>query len=235
MRIAIHQPDYLPYLGTFYNFYLADVFVHLDDVQYSNSNFHNFNNIKTPQGNCRIKIPIEYSFGDKILQVRTKDELGWKEKHLKTIRMNYLRSKYFVDFFPQLEELLMTKYNNLAEMNISVNETIAQAFGFSTKFVRSSDMDISTAREERVIDICKQLNASTYISGIGGKNYQNEQNFKQEGIQLAYTDYTSFEYTQLWQSFIPNLSIVDYIFNCGFDWDNVVNHVKKFSERKLNK
>ena len=82
--VAIHQPDYIPWLGLYYKMAHCDVFIYLDDAQYSNQGDHNVNLIKTPQGSCRLKVPVEQHLGDLICNVRTKDELKWKEKHLKT-------------------------------------------------------------------------------------------------------------------------------------------------------
>jgi hypothetical protein len=215
MIISIHQPDYIPYLGYFYKIFKSEFFVILDDVQFSNDNMHHWNRIKTPQGEFRLKIPVAYSFGDKINQVSTKDELNWKEKHLKTIKMNYSRAEYFNEIYPLFQELLLKEYSNLAEMNIAINEFICNGFGFATKFVRSSDLNITTSKEDKVIDICLALGGTTYLSGNGAKAYQINEHFEKKGILLNYTDYFIFEYNQLWNNFLPNLSILDYIFNCG--------------------
>lgn len=227
MYIAIHQPDYLPYIGYFYKIAQVDTFVFLDDCQFSNDNMHHWNRIKTPQGECRLKIPIACKFGDAINEAQSKDELKWKDKHLKTIEMNYKKAKYFNDFFPAFKELLNAKYNNLADMNVTLNTWICDCFGLKPKFIRTSQMNIKTVREEKVIDICIACNEKIYISGNGAKAYQVEQHFTDRGVQLKYTDYHPFEYPQLWKSFIPNMSIIDYICNCGFDWE--------FADRKLRK
>ena len=113
MIISIHQPDYIPYLGYFYKISKSDKFVFLDDAQFSNNNMHNWNKIKTPQGELRLKIPVAQSLGDSIMSVRTKDELKWKEKHLKTIEMNYSKSTFFLEFFPECKKLLLKEYNNI--------------------------------------------------------------------------------------------------------------------------
>ena len=89
MNVGIHQPDYIPWLGLFYKMYLSDVFIHLDDAQYSNEADHNVNSIKTPQGVFKLKFPVEQHMGDLINAVRPKYELKWNEKHLKTIEMNW--------------------------------------------------------------------------------------------------------------------------------------------------
>ena len=77
--------------------YKSDLFIYLDDAQFSNEAAHNFNKIKTPQGVLRVKFPVEMKFGDPINHVRPKDELKWKEKHLKTIEMNYKKAPFFSD------------------------------------------------------------------------------------------------------------------------------------------
>ncbi len=217
MIVSIHQPDYIPYLGYFYKIYQSEIFVFLDDVQFSNDNMHHWNRIKTSQGECRLKIPVTYSFGDNINMVRTKDELKWKTKHLKTIEMNYKKSKYFPEIFPCYKKLILEQYPSLAEMNINIIQFICEGYGFKPQFIRASDLNITSAKEKRVIDICLALGGTTYISGNGARVYQADEHFKTKGIHLQYTDYQPFEYKQLWGEFMPNLSVLDYIFNCGFN------------------
>jgi hypothetical protein len=216
MIISIHQPDYMPYLGYYYKIYQSEIFVFLDDVQFSNDNMHHWNKIKTPQGEHRLKIPVAYKFGDKINEVRTKDELKWKEKHLKTLEMNYSKTQYFKEIYPQYKEIMLQEYSNLAEMNIAVNLFICEGMGIQPKFIRSSELKINSAKEDRVIDLCLALGGKTYLSGNGAKAYQVFEHFEDKGLHLKYTDFKAFEYKQIWGQFIPNLSVVDYIFNCGF-------------------
>ena len=221
MIISIHQPDYIPYMGYFYKIAQSDVFVFLDDAQFSSDNMHHWNRIKTPQGECRLKIPVENKLGYKINQVRTKDELNWKEKHLKTIEMNYSKALYFKDIFPQIKEIILSTYTSLADQNIAINMFICKGFCLNKKFISSSELGINTTKETRVIDICKALGGTKYISGNGAKAYQINEHFEQRNLELVYTDYKPFEYLQVWKEFTPNMSILDYIFNCGFDWDKI--------------
>lgn len=227
MIVSIHQPDYIPYIGYFYKISKCDTFVFLDDAQFSNDNMHHWNRIKTPQGECRLKIPVDYAFGDSITQVRTKDELKWKEKHLKTIEMNYKKAKYFNDFFPEFREVLSDNYSSLAEQNIVMNKFICQKLGIAPVFKRTSEMELNSFKEERVIDICVALNGKEYISGNGAKAYQVPEHFESRGVKLTYTKYQPFEYQQLWKEFIPNLSIIDYIMNVGYDWDYVIKRIEE--------
>ena len=229
--VAIHQPDYIPWIGFYYKVAHCDQFVYLDDAQYSNEAGHNVNSIKTSQGAFNIKIPVEQHLGDKICEVRTRDELNWKEKHLKTFEMNYKKAPFFDELYPRIRDVMSYEYANIADFNIGLNQMILDGFGISTPIVRTSSMNIESVREARILDICKELDASEYLSGTGAKVYQEESHFTSKGIKLTYLDYKPFEYKQLWPKvgFLRCMSVVDYIFNCGFDWETVEVEVRKMN------
>lgn len=236
MKVTIHQPCYLPYLGIFYKMWQADKFVFLDDAQFSTGYVFNWNRIKTPQGECRLKIPVEYRFGDPLTITRPKDELGWKEKHIKTIEMNYSRAKYFRDVFPDIKEIILSGHDNLADLGIDLMLHIARCFGITSvsgsKYYRTSEMLVDTLKEQRVLDIVKQVGGDEYISGHGASAYQYEDHFADLGIKLTYTDFEAPRYKQLWGDFIENLSVVDFIFNNGYDWDMVLKGVEEAKWKK---
>lgn len=224
--IAIHQPNYIPWLGYFFKIFQSDVFVFLDDVQFSNEGMQNYHYIKTPQGPFRLRIPVESKFGDNINRVRTKDELNWKSKHLKTMEMNYKKAPYFDEIFSDYSGLLEINFSNLAEFDAHIINFICKKFGFEKKFVRSSDLNIDKSREEKVLEICTALNGDIYYSGTGAKAYQDPKNFEQKGVQLLYSVFTPFEYPQLWGNFQTNVTVIDYLMNCGYDWDRVIKNQK---------
>jgi len=223
MVVSIHQPNYFPWLGYFYKISKSDVFVLLDDVQFSNEGMHNYHYIKTPQGSLRLKIPVDQHTGDLIMNVKTKDFLGWKQKHIKTIEANYKKSAFFSTVFNDYVQLIDREYNNLSEMNASIIEFILVKFEIETKIIKSSELNIASTKEEKVMDICIALNATTYYSGTGAKAYQNESDFNSRGLQLSYSVFKSFEYKQLWGSFQSNVTVLDYLMNCGYDWQQVVD------------
>lgn len=231
MIVAIHQPDYFPYPGYFYKIMHSDCFVFLDDAQYSNQGFSNWNKIKTPQGELRLKFPVNQTLGDKICEVTSKDILGWKMKQIKIISANYKRAPYFGQIYPEIKMLIEKKYTNIAEMNIQIIKHIVNKFGFTGKFLCSSQMKIQTLKEQRVLDICSSLNANEYLSGNGAKAYQQEEHFIERGLQLRYTNYHPIEYPQLWGDFMPNLSILDYLFNCGYDWELIEHQINSSTEK----
>jgi hypothetical protein len=221
MIIAIHQPDYIPYPGYFYKIAQSDCFVFLDDAQYSNEGFSNWNRIKSPQGELRLKAPVQQTLGNRIQEVKTRDYLGWKQKHLKTLWMNYKKAKYFEPVYSDFESILRPEYENIADMNIAIIQLFCRKLGITKRFERSSSLGITTFKEERILDICTALKGSVYLSGNGARVYQAREHFLESGIELRYTNYHSIIYKQLWGEFLPDLSIIDYLFNHGYDWDSI--------------
>lgn len=218
MIVSVHQPDYFPYLGYFYKIYKSDLFVFLDDAQFSKLSgiSHNRNKIRKDDTFQYITVPVKYKFGDSINKVVTIDELYWKNKHLAYFRQNYKEAKFFNDVYQIIEQLLLREYNNFSDMNTTIIIELCRRMGIDRQFARSSELEIFTSRQQRVIDIVKKVHGDTYYSGNGARVYQNCSDFIAHEIQLIYSDYTPIIYPQVGTGFISNLSIVDYIFNCGF-------------------
>lgn len=219
-KVGIHQPNYIPWLGYFYKIFESDIFVFLDDVQFSNKGAHNYHYLKTPQGSLRLKIPVEYNHGFKINEVRTKDELDWKKDHLNKLSLNYKKAPYFDEIFEDFKSILSHNYKNISVQNIEIIKFFAKKFKLDSKFVVASDLNIHTSREEKVLDICSATKATIYISGTGAKAYQQEENFIKRNISLKYSAFHPFKYKQLWgEEFLTNVSILDYLMNYGYDWN----------------
>lgn len=222
--IAIHQPNYIPWLGYFYKIYISDIFVFLDDVQYSNEGMHNYHYVKTNQGRYRLKIPVKQKFGNLINEVQTREELGWRLKHIKTIECNYKKATYFDEVFSDYSGLIKDGGTSLVSLNSKIIQFFAEKLGLQTEFSYSSILDLKSVKELKVIGICKALNADVYFSGIGAKSYQDEQLFSSFNLELRYSNYKPFIYPQLWGEYTPNVSILDYLMNCGYDWQRVLDH-----------
>ena len=216
MKIATHQPDFLPYIGLFWKIYCCDVLVILDDVQYSKRGMHDFNYIKTPQGKYKLKVPVSCNYTSKINEVRIADET-WYERHLKTLEMNYKRAPYFYECQEFLKSFMKSGYKKLDKLNIDAYKCFMKSLGIEREIVLSSELNIASVKEQRILDICDVMNADVYVSGTGASAYQKKDDFTERGIDLRYAVFEPFAYNQLWGDFIPYLSVVDYIMNCGFD------------------
>lgn len=215
--VSIHQPCYIPYLGIFYKIWQSDLFVFLDDAQYSNGYVFDWNRIKTPQGECRLKVPTTRIFGQKLTEATPKDFLGWRDKHLKTIRMNYRKAPHFSEVFSDFSDCILSEHGSLAELNIATMKLFMDKFGWNIPVFRSSDMNLSSKAEARVIEIVQRVGGDIYLSGPGGRNYQSEEHFTNVGIKLVYSDFRPLEYRQQWGDFLPNMSVLDFCMNEGYE------------------
>lgn len=215
--VSIHQPCYIPYLGVFYKIWQSDTFVFLDDAQYSSGYVFDWNRIKTPQGECRLKVPTARIFGQKLTDVAPKDFLGWKDKHLKTIRMNYRKAPHFSEVFSDFSDCILSRHRSLADLNIATMELFMDKFGWRKPVYYSSEMCLESRSEARVIDIVHRVGKDTYLSGIGGRDYQSEEHFTSAGIKLVYSDFKPMEYRQQWGAFLPNMSVLDFCMNEGYE------------------
>lgn len=220
--IAIHQPNYLPWLGYFYKIHQSDVFVFLDDVQFSNKGMHNYTYLKTSNGPFRLKYPVNQKFGDNINQVSSKDQINWKKKHLDTIAVNYKKAPFFEEIFEGYKNILEKQYKNIVDLNISFIRFYANKLGITAEFVRSSELNIASNRTEKIIDVCKVLNGNIYYSGTGAKAYQKKEAFDLQGIELRYSVFSPVQYPQLWKDFQSNVSVLDYLMNCGYDFETIL-------------
>jgi hypothetical protein len=222
--IAIHQPNYLPWPGYFYKIFQSDTFVFLDDVQFSNQGLHNYHFIKTQNGPMRMRIPVFQTLGDKICEVKIRNENDWQKNHLELIKANYHKSYHFNEVFNDFEELLAKHHVYLADLNISIIEFICKKLGIVSNFIKSSDLNISSAKELKIIDICKLLGGNIYFSGTGARAYQNEELFIKNDIQLKYSEYKIVNYTQQFTGFQSNVCILDFLMNCGYNWDFILKN-----------
>jgi hypothetical protein len=214
--VAIHQPNFLPWLGFFYKMLKSDIFVFLDNVQFSKNSFQNRVKIKSSQGAIWLTVPILHNFGQLTKDVRINNKEPWREKHLKTFEMNYKRAAYFKPFFELLQEIYFKKeWELLVDFNTELISHISKFLGIKTETIRASSLNVSGKSTDLLINIVKELNGSIYLSGKGGANYQDEKKFKNNGIELRYSDFKHPTYPQLWGEFIEGLSIVDLLFNCG--------------------
>lgn len=216
--VATHQPNYIPWLGYFFKLSKTDVFVFLDDVQFSKTGSHNYHYIKTSDGPLKLKIPVTHKFVDPIRNVKTNDHGGWKQRHLQELAQHYKTSPFFEQVFSDFESVLLKEYEGLCDLNVAIILFIAEKFGITTKTVFSSTLNIEARNEEKIIGICQNLGATVYYSGKGAMAYQNEDNFNQKGIQLVYDTFAPVEYPQLWDEFQKNVSVLDFLMNHGYNW-----------------
>lgn len=213
--VAIHQPQYMPYLGYIHKMKLSDVFVFLDDAQFKKNEWQNRNRVKIGEGKTAwITVPVIHNFGQKINEVLIKTSVPWQKQHKNTLKTYYSKAPCFY-MLERFEELWNQNFEKLVDVNIASIKILSEIFDVKAKFVLSSSLKINKNKTERLVAICKELGAKTYISGIGAKEYLDESLFKKENIEVVWQDFKHPIYPQLYGEFIPNLSAIDMVMNLG--------------------
>lgn len=222
MIITIHQPEHLPWLGFFNKLSKAEKFVILDSVPYRKNYFQNRNRILGSNGVQFIGIPavnvghIEGTIAT--TKIAVQGNAKWRTKYLNTIKMSYSKHPFFDEVYPLLEKAIMMDTEYLADINFAIITSFADQLGFRPEYIKSSTLDVNGSKSNLILDICKNLNATTYIAGPSGRDYLNMQSFADAGIEVVFNDYHHPEYPQRkTKEFVPYLSSLDLFMNCGFE------------------
>jgi hypothetical protein len=212
------QSSYIPWKGYFDMMQRVDEFILYDDAQYTRRDWRNRNQIKTKDGLLWLTIPVEVKgrYDQPIKDVRISD-VRWGDRHFKTIAAAYARAPYFHDYRDALEALYRGAASaRLSDVNRRFLEGIANLLGIPTQLSWSMDSQLPQGRVERLIGLCQQAGATTYVSGPSARGYLDAAVFAAAGIELAYMDYTGYpEYAQLYPPFTHQVSVLDLLVNAG--------------------
>ncbi|GAX87593.1 conserved hypothetical protein [Lebetimonas natsushimae] len=223
MKIAIMQPTYNPWLGYFDLMDKVDIFVYLDDVKLVKGSWHVRNRIKASNSEMFLTIPINIKTSSKKTLINNAEikETNWRKKHIKSIEQNYRKSKFYDIVFPFVKKLILNDFNVLGNFNINFIENIKEIIGITTKTIKSSELNVLGQKDERLVKICKKLNANIYLSPQGSAEYIEAKTpggeFIKNGIKLFYHNYEHPIYNQLYGEFLPYMGIIDLLFNEGFE------------------
>jgi hypothetical protein len=216
---VVLQPSYLPWRGYFDLIDRADVFVFYDDVQYDKHGWRNRNRVKTAQGTAWITVPVHargaLEAGTPIAAVAVDHRRDWVRAHLETLRHAYRRQRYFARYAELLAPILERRHPLLADLTIELTVAIARELGCATRFVRSSELALHGAKNERLLDVLAQVGATRYISGPSARAYIEPQRFADANVALEYITYDYPAYAQPHGPYEEAVSIVDTLFALG--------------------
>lgn len=204
-------------MGFFDQLIRSDVFVYYDDVQFDKHGWRNRNRIKSPNGPHWLTVPVmnKGKFGQTNLEVEIDNRQPWAHKHVATIKQFYGRAPYLNMYLPRLEELLCSGWSNLVDLDVAVVELMCEWLHVKRRIVRSSELDISGAKSERLLKICQHFGASNYISGDSAMDYLDIDLFTANSVSVEWQKFKHPVYPQLFGVFIPYLSTLDLLLNVG--------------------
>ena len=217
MIISISQPTLFPWTGYFDIIKKSNVFVFLDTVKFEKRSWQMRNRLKNinKSEECPtwIQIPTKITKSDtKIIDVEIDNSQNWKSKHLKTFQTLYGNTYREIPFLTELYDL---EWKKLSDFNISFISNCCKFLGIDTCLKKSSDLNVDGKKSELLLNICKEMNATEYLSTIGSKDYLEKDKgiFSNSDIEIKYHEYEHPNYKQRGSQFISKLSILDLVFN----------------------
>lgn len=225
MIISINQPAYLPWLGYFERIARSDLHVVLDHVQFEKNSYINRNKIRTKDGVAWLTVPLatKGKFGKLAihgLEIALPNK--WKNKHWACLKMNYARSPCFNQYKAPYEELYSQEWGSFMPfVRALLNQSLLD-LGIKTPLIYSSEMKVKGCKSGLILNICRSLGATAYLSGSQGWRYLEHKAFLEAGISLEYQDYRHPVYRQAWPGFESHLGIPDLLFNHGKNSLNII-------------
>lgn len=213
--LVVLQPGYLPWLGFFDQMRRSDIFVYYDDVQYDKHGWRNRNRIKSPTGPQWLTVPVHHKGWPRIMDVTIDNRTPWAKKHIGTIRQYYSRAAYLDAYLPELEAVLSRDWETLVDLDIAVVELMSCWLGLEIPVFRSSTLGIAGEKSERLLNLCRYFEATRYLSGNAAQAYLDVDLFSRAGIEVEWQDFVHPIYPQLHGEFVPLLSAIDLVLNCG--------------------
>jgi hypothetical protein len=157
-----------------------------------------------------------------IIDTHINNDIPWQKKHWHSIYLNYKKAAYFKKYSDFFEEFYRKRWEKFSDLSTFAIRYIAEILGIKTKIVKCSDFMLNSHRTDLIIDVCKKVGADTFLSGSHGKDYLEEERFKENNIKIVYQNFKHPNYKQLRKPFIENMSIIDLIFNEGEDSANIL-------------
>lgn len=227
--VAIHQPNFFPWLGYFDKIARSDIFVFLDEVQFPKKGGSWSNRVKLLiSGEAKwVTAPIErnYSGFRNINEMYFKED-NWREKFLNTLKTNYCKNPFYDEAMEVIEPLIKNSEKNVAKYNVHAITEIARKLDLDiSKIRKSSEFSFQQSSNELLCAVTKGVGGNIYMCGGGADGYQDEKIFKDSGLTLIFQNFVHPIYTQREnENFTQGLSIIDAVMNLG--WEEMKNSME---------
>lgn len=219
MKIAVHQPDYLPWCGFFYKMAQVDLFVLLDDCGFSRQRATQRVQIRRPDGVRWLSVPVGKTTAP-INELVPDPRQEWGLNHWNILLNAYGTTAYWHEVAAWLRPLLMQRWDSLPDFTIACLHEVRRVLGLTTQMTRTSELPAEVRATlgtsgTRIVNLCRHFRATTYFSGQGARTYNDEAEFTAAGVQLEYSNFVPTVYPQTGPDFVAGLSILDVLANCG--------------------
>ncbi len=226
MIVSAYQPYFAPFPGFFLKALCSDTIVLMDGVQFpQGTTWLTRNRFKNDRGTLWMTVPVlKKGLGlQNINEVRIYHDGRWQKKHLASLKTGYAKAPFFEEHLPFLEDIFSEKFEKLIDLNIIIIRHIMECLRISAKIQLLSGLDIEAREPQLSLEVCRKLGASHFLAQSSAKKYLDRSEFKKNNIELVFFNPRPLVYPQLWGPFVPNLSALDLIFNCGPKAPTILN------------
>jgi hypothetical protein len=209
MKLGIMQPYLFPYIGYWQLIKEVDTYVVYDDVAYIVRGWINRNNLLVNGEKRLFTISLKTASPNKLInEIEILDDFT---RFIKTIEHNYSKAPYYENVIKIILQISAFNKSNLALFITNSIRIICNYLNIKTNIVLSSSLkkDNSLKGKEKIISICKQLDADEYYNSIGGIELYKREDFINNNISLYFLKPELIPYKQFKNDFIPGLSIID--------------------------
>ena len=223
-KIAILQSNYIPWKGYFDLMNQVDDFVIYDCVQYTKNDWRNRNQIKSKNGLQWLTIPVSVKSRSQLINETEIMNTVWVDKHIKTIAHTYAKSAHYKEYADEILAIFTAakSLTKLSDINLLFIKWINKKLGITTNIHSAVDFTLEVDKVDRLVSICEQLNASSYLSGPAAKDYLDESKFANKNIAVEWMNYKDYsECKQFGENFEHAVSVLDIIFHLGEEARNV--------------
>ena len=218
MLVGIHQLHYLPWLRYFEKIARSDVFIVLDNIQFTKNGWQNRNKVKAAAGVVTLTVPVSARLGEPLDAVRINDAVPWRKKHRRTIEQAYGKAPHYEALAPLLAETYARDWETLDALNRHLLARFVEVLGIATRIAYASELEVPGVATERLVNLVEAVGGDRYYTGAFAVDaYLDVSLFEEAGIGIEIQEWRAPVYSQLHGDFVPDLSIVDLLMNCGPD------------------
>lgn len=217
MIVGIHQPAYFPWLGYFDRINQVDQFIYLDTVQFQKGSFQNRNKVLTRNGPVWLTVPVETSgclYTTALKDLMIDNRQPWQAKHLSTLQQNYSSSQMYKEVLSIVEPFYRKPWVRLSDLCWEMLLKFDEILGVTTPIVKASEITgVEGKKSDLILNLCRAVKATTYLSGSQGKDYLDLEKFAASNVEVLFQEYVPIPYRQQSDEFVPALGVVDLLFN----------------------
>lgn len=220
MLVSIHQPHYLPWLRYIDKIARSDVFILLDDVEFTKNGWQNRNRIKAAGGPLLLTVPVLHKAGQKIREVRIQPGVSWARRHWKSIVQCYRSAPFFDAYGPGLALFYEREWDSLLELGRAMLEHLLDVLGITTRVVVASELGVTSTSSKRLVELVQAVGGTAYLTGAHAlQAYLDAAVFQTAGVGLRVHRWECGEYPQRYPrcGFVPDLALLDLLFMRGPD------------------